>query len=268
MDEERIEQLCPSIVNLSFAEGLKVYDQISQGMFLPELKVNTLEMIERRLTRLKTDESVQLMRKLKHDLEEELPDYRDFYYYNAREEMKRTPDTAASSSVQADLYGEEEKLEAESNRDAMLCAINGYAAQRDPYEYPLMVCDTSRNQNGKEGFVLTPDHIFYRTLLSSGVIGTADIEKIYPGKKFLGKCIYVKHSGGQKEKLPNHVPSKDWDAFAAVLDDFVTYLQERPESRSIEYMAKETHDVKCCYRCGFVYKTGNVCPKCGSKMNR
>lgn len=267
MDEERIEQICPSIVNLSFAEGLKAHDRISQGMFLPELKVNTLEMIERRLTRLKTDESFQLMRKLKHDLEEELPDCSDFYYYNAREEMKRTSDTHASTSVQADLYGEEEKLEAENNRDAMLCAINGYAAQRGPYEYPLMVCDASRNQNGREGFVLTPDHIFYHTLFSSGVINIPDIEKIQPGKKLFGKGIYV-HCDGQKEKLPNHIPSKNWDALAAVLDAFVAYLQDRPESRSLEYMAKETHDVKCCYRCGFVYKTGNICPKCGSKMNR
>ncbi|MDE7019969.1 MAG: hypothetical protein K2P23_03560, partial [Lachnospiraceae bacterium] len=69
MDEEKIEQLCPSIVTLSYSDALKAYDRISQGMFLPELKVNTLEMIKRRLTRLKTDESVQLMRKLKHDLE-------------------------------------------------------------------------------------------------------------------------------------------------------------------------------------------------------
>lgn len=267
MDEERIEQICPSIVNLSFTEGLKAHDRISQGIFLPDLKVNTLEMIERRLTRLKTDESFHLMRKLKHDLEEELPDCHDFYYYNAREEMKRTSDSYASTSVQADLYGEEEKLEAENNRDAMLSAINGYAAQRGPYEYPLMVCDASRSQNGKEGFVLTPDHIFYHTLFNSGVINIPDIEKIQPGRKLFGKGIYVE-CDGQREKLPNHIPSEDWDAFAAVMDAFVTYLQERPESRSIEYMAKETHDVKCCYRCGFVYKTGNVCPKCGSKMNR
>ena len=83
MDEEKIEQLCPSIVTLSYSDALKAYDRISQGMFLPELKVNTLEMIKRRLTRLKTDESVQLMRKLKHDLEESLPTHYIFYYYNA-----------------------------------------------------------------------------------------------------------------------------------------------------------------------------------------
>lgn len=268
MDEERIEQLCPSIVTLSYSDALKAYDRISQGMFLPELKVNTLEMIKRRLTRLKTDESVQLMRKLKHDLEESLPENYVFYYYNAREEMKRTPESAASSSVQADLYGKDEELEAENNREAMLRAINGYAAQRGTYEYPLMVCDTSRNQSGKEGFVLTPDHIFYHTLFHSGVINIADVEEIRPGRKFFGKGVYAKYFDGSKEKIPNHIASKDWPAFAAVLYDFIIYLQERPESRSLEYMAKETHDVKCCYRCGFVYKTGNICPKCGSKMNQ
>ncbi len=268
MDEARIEQICPSIMTLSYTDALKAYDRISQGMFLPELKVNTLEMIKRRLTRLKTDESVQLMRKIKHDLEESLPPDYTFYYYNAREEMKRTPEPSASTSVQADLYGKDEELDAENHREAMLCAINGYAAQRGPYEYPLMVCDTSRNQNGKEGFVLTPDHIFYHTLFRSGVINIADIEEIHPGRKLFAKGVYVKYFDGSKEKLPNPIASKDWPAFAAVLYDFIIYLQERPESRSLEYMAKETHDVKCCYRCGFVYKTGNVCPKCGSKTNR
>lgn len=268
MDEERIEQLCPSIVTLSYTDALKAYDRISQGVFLPELKVNTLEMIKRRLTRLKTDESVQLMRKLKHDLEESLPHHYVFYYYNAREEMNRTPESSANSSVQADLYGKDEELEAENNREAMLCAINSYAAQRGEYEYPLMVCDTSRNQTGKEGFVLTPDHIFYHTLLHSGVINIADIEEIRSDRKLFAKGVYAKYFDGSKEKIPNHIAAKDWSAFATVLYDFIIYLQERPESRSLEYMAKETHDVKCCYRCGFVYKTGNVCPKCGSKMNR
>ncbi len=268
MDEARVEKLCPSIVSLSFADGLKAYQEIEQGMFLPEIKTNALEMIQRRLTRLKTDECVQLMRKLKNDMEEEIPDCEFLYYYNAREEMKRTPDFSASSSVQADLYKEEEKLEAENHREAMLRAINGYAVPRGAYEYPLMVCDASRNQNGKEGFVLTPDHIFYRTFLNSGIISISDIQSIQAGRALFGKGVYVTGPGGKKEKLPNHIEAEKREAFASVLDGFIAYLQERPESRKLEYMAKETHDVKCCYRCGFVYKTGDVCPKCGSKMNQ
>ena len=73
---------------------------------------------------------------------------------------------------------------------------------------------------------------------------------------------------GEQIKLPNSIPGKYQKAFSEVMDNFIDYLQEKPESRSIEYMAKEKHDIIHCYRCGYAYKGGNVCPKCGSKMNR
>ena len=55
--------------------------------------------------------------------------------------------------------------------------------------------------------------------------------------------------------------------FLAKLNRFIQYLQEKPESRSVEYLAEEKHPVKCCYRCGYVYEGGNICPKCGSRNN-
>ncbi|MCH5257197.1 MAG: hypothetical protein J1D87_07870 [Lachnospiraceae bacterium] len=250
LDEDAIERICPSIVTLSFAEGLQAYEEISKGVFLPELKTNTLEMIQRRLTKLKTDESVQLMRKLKSDMEEKMTDCDGFYFYNAREEMKMS-----------------QSADEDDNRMAMLCAINGYAAAIGPYEYPLMVCDISRARNGREGFVLTPDNIFYHTFFKSGIMNIPDIEKVLLSKRLFSKGIYIKHRGGKKEKLPNNVKQENQEAFVKILDDFATYLQEKPESRSIAYMAKEKHEVIHCYRCGFVYKGSNVCPKCGSKTN-
>ena len=269
LDEDAIERICPSIVTLSFADGLQAYEQISNGMFLPELKTNTLEMIQRRLTKLKVDESVQLMHKLKNDMEEKMTDLDGFYFYNAREEMKMSQGAGNRSRKYND---EEEALNddgnEESNRDAMLRAINGYAAARGQYEYPLMVCDTSRSKSGKEGFVLTPDNIFYHTFLNSGKIDILDIDKVQSGKRIFSKGIFIKYPGRKKEKLPNNVKSENLEAFTKILDDFTTYLQEKPESRSIAYMAKETHEVIHCYRCGFVYKGGTICPKCGSKMNR
>lgn len=267
LDEDAIERICPSIVTLSFEEGLKAYEEISQGMFLPELKTDTLEMIKRRLTKLKTDESTQLMRKLKNDMDEKMPDYDGFYFYNAREEMKLAQ--GAQSKYQ-DYDDERVNADAdlERERQAMIRAIEGYAAARGEYEYPLMVCDTSRARNGKEGFVLTPDHIFYHTFLKSGKINILDINKVKSANRFFSKGVYIKHMGGGKEKLPNNVISDNWEIFAKILDDFATYLKEKPESRNIEYMAKEKHDVIHCYRCGHVYKNGNICPKCGSKTNR
>ncbi|MBD5520922.1 MAG: hypothetical protein HDR03_06800 [Lachnospiraceae bacterium] len=267
LDEDAIERICPSIVTLSFDEGLKAYEEISQGMFLPELKTDTLEMIKRRLTKLKTDESTQLMRKLKNDMDEKMPDYDGFYFYNAREEMKLTQGAQGKYQDYDD-----ERVNADADlareRQAMFRAIDGYAAARGEYEYPLMVCDISRTRNGKEGFVLTPDHIFYHTFLKSGKINILDINKVQSANRFFSKGVYIKHMGGGKEKLPNNVISDNWEIFAKILDDFATYLKEKPESRNIEYMAKEKHDVIHCYRCGFVYKNGNICPKCGSKTNR
>lgn len=254
MDEEEIERICPSITSLSFKEGQAAYEKISQGMFLPELKTNTLDMIERRLTKLKTDESVQLMRKLLHDMEEKMTDLSGFYFYDAREEQKR--------NVQQNEEPEDDK-----KLTAMRHAVNGYAAGRDAYEYPILVADTTKSASGKEGFVLTPDHIFYRSLLNTGVVGMMDIEKVEENRGIFGKGIYLQRFTGKKVKLPHPVKKEEASLFAEILDDFVCYLQEKPESRNVEYLAKEKHDVKCCYRCGFTYRGGNICPKCGSKMN-
>ncbi|MCM1049030.1 MAG: hypothetical protein NC433_11475 [Clostridiales bacterium] len=258
IDEEQIDKICPSITSLSFEEGQKVYAQIEEGMFLPEIKTDALEMVKRRLTKLKTDESSQLMRKLKQDIEENMTDCDSLYFYDARAELRKL-----QSQTEA---AEDEELD-EEDREAMMSAIDSYASPRDDYEYPLMVCDASRNHSGKDGFILTPDHIFYHSLLNSGRINISDITEIKANKGFFGKGIYVKYLGGNKEKLPNNITRDQWDAFVNALNDFINYIHEKPESRSLEYMAKEKHDVKCCYRCGHVYTEGDVCPKCGSKMN-
>ena len=55
--------------------------------------------------------------------------------------------------------------------------------------------------------------------------------------------------------------------FTECFDEFITYLKEKPESRKIEYLAKEKHETICCLRCGCVYQVGNTCPKCGYKNN-
>ena len=54
----------------------------------------------------------------------------------------------------------------------------------------------------------------------------------------------------------------------AVLDVFVKYLQEKPFSRKETYLAKETHENICCFRCGYVYSGTDTCPKCGYKANQ
>ena len=69
-------------------------------------------------------------------------------------------------------------------------------------------------------------------------------------------------------RLPYAVDKKELPAWGSCLKDFISYLQEKPDSRNLTYLASEKHETICCFRCGYTYKGGNVCPKCGYKMNR
>ena len=73
---------------------------------------------------------------------------------------------------------------------------------------------------------------------------------------------------GSRIKIPYAVERKEIVAWGNCLEEFIHYLQEKPDSRTVTYLAKERHETICCFRCGYTYKTGNVCPKCGYKMNR
>lgn len=247
MDEAAIAKICPDIMGVNFAEGLSVYDKISAGMYLPGLKVNMLEALDKRLTKLKMDENQQLVKKLRREIEENIKEYSKLYFYDSRKIMR----------------GEEESKETSIiNR-----ALDTYGKGRNKYEMPILIGDSSFLSNGKEGFVLALEHIFYNSLFSSGTINIMDIESVTANTGILSRGIYVNRKGGKKVRIPNSIHSNEWKAFAGIINDFVNYLQEKPESRNIDYLVKEKHEIKCCFRCGYRYKQGNICPKCGNKAN-
>lgn len=49
-------------------------------------------------------------------------------------------------------------------------AVSTYAYATGTYEYPVVICDSSMFGSGKEGFIITPDHVFYKGLIKSGSI--------------------------------------------------------------------------------------------------
>lgn len=248
LDEAAMDKICPDIMGMTFEEGLEAYDKIAGGMFLPELKSNMLELIDKRLTKVKADESELLVKKIKGELEARVKDRSSLYFYEARKAMR----------------GEWEGTEAELVESALVT----YCGDRNLYEFPVMVCDSTRKGTAREGFLLTPDHLFYNSTFSSEQIPVMNIKSITYNTGLLNKGIYVNQRNGEKTKIPNGVNTREWEGFTKVLDEFVKYLQEKPESRNISYLAKEEHEIKCCYRCGHTYKGGNVCPKCGSKANK
>ena len=98
-----------------------------------------------------------------------------------------------------------------------------------------------------------------------GTLDIMDIENISLDSGKTGKAIFASNGLKRKQKLPCPLKGKDQERMADVLNDFVKYLKAKPKSRSVEYMAQEKHTTICCYRCGHVFKAGNICPKCGSR---
>lgn len=247
LDEATIKKICPEPADLSYEEGLRAYERISSEELLPEMKTNMLKVIDQRLTKIKMNECEQLVNKLSKDVRRFITESSRIHFYDVRKALRNSQD-------------EEEDL-------IINKALNTYASGRGRYEFPIIICDSSMKGNGARGFVLTPDHIFFNSALENGVIDIVDIDSIMTHNKIITKGIYAYSQRKGKSKLSNSLKLREWKEFSVVLMDFITYLKEKPESRNISYIAKEKHIVKCCYRCGHVYRGSDICPKCGAKYN-
>lgn len=246
IDKKAIDELLPG-ASMTFDEGAKAYDAIANGMFLPELKTNALEMLDKRLRKIKADECEQLALKFQSMLKEKIGENERIFYYPARKI----------------LLGEADATEKERFDTAMTI----FAADKENYELPIVLFDTSKNKDGREGILLSSDHIFFGSRFDAGTIPVAAITKIEIKTGLLNKGLYVTQKNGAKTKLHYVVNNHEAMDFTECFDEFITYLKEKPESRKIEYLAKEKHETICCLRCGCVYQVGNTCPKCGYKNN-
>ncbi len=248
LDRKQIEEFCPNPMLMTFEEGMEAYERIREGDFLPELKEDTLRALTKRLQKLKTDECELLVQKLSAELSDAgIAENPRHHFYPAGKVMRKQ---AAEGETGIFDY-------------AMAC----YAADRGLFEYPILLVDTARNHCGKEGMILTPDHLFYSTMLNAYGIPVASIAQIKASTGLLNKGVTVQEKNGTKTKIPCAVETKELSAYAKVLDEFVRYLQEKPDSRKLTYLAKEHHERICCFRCGYEYQGGKICPKCGYQNN-
>lgn len=248
MDEAAIDEIAGDVMHKDFDEAAEAYERIREGNFLPELKVNALEMLEKRLSKIKTDECELLVKKLQEDLTEAGVQANErHHFYPARRVLLKQAEP-----------GETEVIE---------YALASYAAGRGLFEYPILVADSSRGQSGKEGFILTPEHFYYSNMMTSYGFPVSSIAQVKASTGLLNRGLYMCRKNGDKLKVPYVVENKELTAFAETLDAFIRYLQEKPQSRQVTYLAKEKHEKICCFRCGYLYQGGDVCPKCGYKNN-
>ena len=248
LDEEAIDEITGDVMHKDFNEAAEAFEKIRDGDFLPELKTNAMEMLEKRLSKIKADECELLVKKLQEDFAEAgIGENERHHFYPARKVVLK---------------------QAEPEETAVIdYALASYAAGRGLFEYPILVADTSKNHSGGEGFILTPEHFYYSTLLTSYGFPVSSIREITASTGLLNRGLYVHRKNGDKLKVPYAVDSKKLPALAETLNGFVHYLQEKPPSRQVTYLAKEKHDKICCFRCGYLYQGGDVCPKCGFKNN-
>ncbi|MCM1256511.1 MAG: hypothetical protein NC307_01500 [Roseburia sp.] len=248
IDEEAIEEICGNPMRMTEAEALEAYEKIKNGMFLPELKTHALEMLNKRLVKIKTDECELLVSKLKNAMTEKMKNNPRHYFYPARKVMMQEATEQETAQIQ--------------------CALETYGTTRGMFEYPILVVDTSRNESGREGMILTPEHLFYHTMMNAYDISIWDIRAVKTSSGLLNSGVTVELKNGTKAKIPYAVERSELKAWGVVLRDFIKYLQEKPDSRNVAYLAKDKHETICCFRCGYTYKGGNICPKCGYKMNQ
>ena len=248
LDKRRIDEACEGYLDYNGDELKELYDRIDNEDFLPEIKKNALYNISKRLWKIRNEEAELLVKRLKKALEENgVSDDKRLYFYPAREVLENREDTLLMNHFE--------------------CAKTSYAPDIEQFEYPIMMVDVTRKQNGRRGMLLTPDAIYYGNLYIYGRLSVEDIEKIQVNTGFMGRHVAAYLAGGSRRRLADIADSKELEAYAKTLDDFAAYLKEKPFSRKEKYLVKQKHDVICCFRCGYVYKNMRECPKCGYKFN-
>ena len=248
LDRRRIDEACKGYLDYNGEELEKLYSMIEEEEFLPEIKAAALDSVAGRLWKIRNEEAELLVKRIKKSLcENGVSENHTLYFYPAMEILEGRADTHVKDHIE--------------------CAVGSYAPDLGKYEYPVIMEDTTGKQNGKRGMFITPDAIYYGNFYTYGHIMAENIERIESYTGFMGRYVIVYLDDGSKIRLSSAIAKDELEAYAMTLNDFVMYLKQKPFSRKEKYLAKESHDVICCFRCGYVYKNMKECPKCGYKFN-
>lgn len=239
-DKARLDLLVCNVQAMDFDKAADLYTMIQTESFLPELRADAMNVLAKRLTKIRMDTCGLLVGK-----------------------MREVIASAVKPNPRHHLYPAQKDAAQAAELKVFQNALTAYAEERGDFEFPILLVDTSKNGNGGEGMLLTPENLFYSTRLSGYRIAVPAIKSIQVSSGLLNRRLLLEETNGVRHKLPHAVEAEELPNWAKVLDVFVKYLQKIPTSDKLTYQANETTDAVSCKRCGCVYQGGNVCPECG-----
>ena len=233
---------------VDFETAASIYEMISQESFLPKLRTGALAVISKRLEEISLSECriyVNILRKSMDGVIQENPKH---HFYPAEKLLQKT------------IIPEEKRL--------FDNAVAAYAEKKGLFEYPIFLADTSKEGSGRDGMLLTSEHLFYSTRLSGYRISLPLIRSVRVSLGLLNrKSLVVEEADGTRHKIPYVVENEILQEWADILGQLIRQLQERPVCEKLTYDALEAQNKNSCSRCGCVYEDGNVCPECGLKAD-
>lgn len=248
-DQARLNKLLSNLRSMDFETAASLYEMIAQESFLPKLRAGALKMVSGRLEEISLGECRILVDTWKKSMPGVFLDHKGHFFYPADQMLKKT------------VKPEEAKL--------FDSAVSAYAEKKGIFEYPIFMADTSKEQNGRDGMLLTPEHLFYSTRLSSYRIKVPAIRSIYVSAGLLNhKSLIAEEKNGTRHKLPYVTDTEQLQDWAKVLEQFIRVLQTRPVSERLTYDALLEQGTISCVRCGCVYPQGDRCPDCGMRRLR
>lgn len=247
-DKVRLNKLLSKAGAIDFETAASIYEMISQESFLPKLRTGALAVISRRLEEISLSECrvyVNMLRKSMDGVIQENPRH---HFYPAEKLLQKTINPEAKR-----LFDN---------------AVAAYAEKKGLFEYPIFLADTSKEGSGRDGMLLTSEHLFYSIRLSGYRISLPLIRSVRVSLGLLNhKSLVVEEADGTRHKIPYVVENEILQEWADILGRLIRQLQERPVCEKLTYDALEAQNKNSCSRCGCVYEDGNVCPECGLKAD-
>ena len=244
LDTARLKELLAGVQSMDFDAAALAYETIRTESFLPGLRESALSAVSRRLEEIRLAECRQLVQALRKNMEGVIKENPRHHFYPAADILSKT------------AVPEDTRL--------IDNAVSAYAEHRGRFEYPLFMADTSKEGNGRDGMLLTPEHLFYSSRMNGYRIDVSAVKSVYISSGLLNhRALTAEEENGVRHKLPYAVEPDEMKNWAKVLDLYIRFLKKRAVSGRLSSESAQEQEEMSCRRCGCVYQEKGACPECG-----